>query len=445
MKIKVLQRDQADYVPTDGGVARYNRNPDPILHPLERSREYQRALTAVKLEKIFAKPLVKALDGHNDSVKCLAIARRQGAPLISGSCDGELRSWSMQHLECQTVVPRAHTGFVRDVAISNRGTRVISCGDDKTVKTWDLVEQTCALSTEPIATYHCTSISNSVDHHWNKPLFVTTGDTVDVWDYQRSAPLSSFEWGCERVITARFNPAESALVGATAADRSVSLYDLRGNSAIRKVIMSMRSNALQWNPMKPTQFVVANEDCHLYTFDMRKLNKAVQRHWDHVMAVVDVSFSPTGQEFVSASYDQTIRIWSATGQRSTNVYHTKRMARLLSCHFTPDSRFVLSGSEDANIRVWKAKADQKLGMLSQREKRAVQYREALKDKFKSLPEIRSIKRHKHVPKMIKSLQKTRQVMREARQRKEDRVRKHSKAGSKPHVSYKKRPILKEVE
>lgn len=24
---------------------------------------------------------------------------------------------------------------------------------------------------------------------------------VDVWDYNRSAPLSSFEWGCERVIT----------------------------------------------------------------------------------------------------------------------------------------------------------------------------------------------------------------------------------------------------
>ena len=25
---------------------------------------------------------------------------------------------------------------------------------------------------------------------------------VDVWDYNRSTPLSSFEWGCERVITA---------------------------------------------------------------------------------------------------------------------------------------------------------------------------------------------------------------------------------------------------
>ncbi len=57
-----------------------------------------------------------------------------------------------------------------------------------------------------------TSIACSIDHHWAKPMFVTAGDTVDVWDYNRSAPLSSFEWGCERVITARFNPAEPALI-----------------------------------------------------------------------------------------------------------------------------------------------------------------------------------------------------------------------------------------
>lgn len=74
--------------------------------------------------------------------------------------------------------------------------------------------------------------------------FRQTFEQVDVWDYNRSAPLSSFEWGCERVITvwglgflrwllpdpaaksakSRFNPAESALLASTAVDRSVGLY-----------------------------------------------------------------------------------------------------------------------------------------------------------------------------------------------------------------------------
>ena len=69
---------------TSGDITRHFRNADPDLHPFERAREYQRALKAVKMEKIFAKPFVKALEGHTDSVKCMAMARRAGAPLLPG-------------------------------------------------------------------------------------------------------------------------------------------------------------------------------------------------------------------------------------------------------------------------------------------------------------------------------------------------------------------------
>jgi WD repeat and SOF domain-containing protein 1 len=310
---------------------------------------------------------------------------------------------------------------------------------------WSLHERDMEISEEPVGTYHTASIPNAIDHHWKKPMFVTVGDTVDVWDYARSTPLSSFEWGCERVITARFNPAEPALIASTAVDRSIGLYDLRGNSAIRKVLLKMRSNGVCWNPMNPVNFTVANEDCNLYTFDMRKLSVAVGRHWDHTNAVLDVSYSPNGQEFVSASYDQTIRIFNAEQARSRDVYHTKRMQRVLCCHFTPDGRFVLSGSEDTNVRVWKAKSDQKLGAMTDREKHAQSYRENLKEKFSRLPEIRRIRRHHHVPKAIKTATEKRRVMREARARKDNNRRKHSKPGTNPHVPMKKRHVIKELE
>mmetsp|Transcript_12826 Transcript_12826/g.35196 ORF Transcript_12826/g.35196 Transcript_12826/m.35196 type:complete len:447 (-) Transcript_12826:218-1558(-) len=446
MRIKVLQRSEQDYVRSaGGGITPCFRNPDPVLHPFERAREYTRALTAVKMEKMFAKPFVRALDGHLDSVKCLAVARRPGASLVSGSCDGEIRAWNLQLLTGGSVVPRAHEGFVRSLTVSPDGSRVLSCGDDKASKMWSLNSEETALGAEPESTYHSASISNSIDHHWSKPMFVTAGDTVDLWDCHRSAPLNSFEWGCERVITCRFNPAEPALIGSTAVDRSIGLYDLRGNSAIRKVILKMRSNALCWHPMQPNRFTVANEDCNLYTFDMRKLSAAVGRHTDHTMAVLDVRYSPSGAEFVSASYDMTVRLWSADASRSRDIYHTKRMQRVLCCDFTPDGRFVLTGSEDANIRVWKAKSDERLGAQTDREKRAVAYREALKEKFQRLPEIRRIKAHKHVPKMIKSLTDKRRVMRQARARKEDNRRKHAKPGSMPQVAHKRRVVLKELE
>jgi len=207
----------------------------------------------------------------------------------------------------------------------------------------------------------------------------------------------------------------------------------------------MRSNMVQWNPMQPKDFIVANEDSNIYTFDMRRLDAARMRHWDHVMAVLDVSYSPTGQHFVSASYDGTIRTWAVNQQRSQDVYHTKRMARVLCCQFTADSRFVLSGSEDTNIRLWKAKANQKLGTLDHREKRAIAYREELMHKFSRLPEIRRIKRHQHVPKMVKSMATKRRIMLQAQARKQDNRIKHAKPGSIQRVPVKKKHIVKELE
>jgi WD repeat and SOF domain-containing protein 1 len=445
MKIKVLQRSEREHVSAPGEVQRVYRNPDPQLHPFERAREYQRALKAVKMGKIFAKPFIRALDGHTDSVKCMTMARRHNAALVSGSCAGELRVWDMQQLTAGSIVEKAHEGFVRDVCTSMDGSHVFSCGDDKAAKMWVLDNEGATIRAEPKATFHASTIPNSIDHHWQKPMFVTTGDTVDVWDYNRSAPLSSFEWGCDRVITARFNPAEPSLIASTAVDRSIGLFDLRGNSAIRKVILKMRSNGVRWNPMQPMNFTVANEDCNLYTFDMRKLTKAISWHWDHVLAVIDLCYSPTGQEFVSASYDQTVRLWSVDASRSRDVYHGKRMQRVLCCAFSSDSRFVFSGSEDTNIRVWKTKADQKLGVLTEREKHAVAYRDKLVEKFSRLPEIKRIKRYHHVPKFVKSLSEKRRVMRDARDRKNENRRKHSKPGTVPHVGNKKRHIVKELE
>ena len=66
------------------------RNYDPALHPFEAPREYARAMNATKLERIFAKPFLAALDGHKDGVCCMCKHRRKLNTMFSGSCDGEV-------------------------------------------------------------------------------------------------------------------------------------------------------------------------------------------------------------------------------------------------------------------------------------------------------------------------------------------------------------------
>jgi len=54
----------------------------------------------------------------------------------------------------------------------------------------------------------------------------------------------------------------------------------------------------------------------LYTYDMRYLEKPVVVHMDHVSAVLDVDYAPTGREFVSASFDKSIRIFAKDARYS---------------------------------------------------------------------------------------------------------------------------------
>ena len=72
-------------------------------------------------------------------------------------------------------------------------------------------------------------------------------------------------------------------------------------------------------------FTAANEDYNLYTFDMRALDTPVMVHMDHVSAVLDVDYSPTGREFVSASFDKSIRIFPVDKSRSRYVTTSKHL------------------------------------------------------------------------------------------------------------------------
>lgn len=74
----------------------------------------------------------------------------------------------------------------------------------------------------------------------------------------------------------------------------------------------------------------------LYTFDMRALDTPVMVHMDHVSAVLDVDYSPTGKEFVSASFDKSIRIFPVDKSRSRYVTASKPLI-FAWYFFSPDN------------------------------------------------------------------------------------------------------------
>lgn len=177
--------------------------------------------------------------------------------------------------------------------------------------------------------------------------------------------------------------------------------------------------------------------------DTRRLENPIKIHKDHVNAVTDVDYSPTGKEIVSASYDRTIRIYDVEAAHSREIYHTKRMQHVTCIGWSLDNKYIYSGSDEMNIRLWKAKASEKLGTLRPRERAKMEYSEALKEKFAAHPEIKRIAKHRHVPKGVLNASKKHRIIREKEVRKEHNRRVHSKPGTVPFVSEKTKHVLRE--
>eukprot|EP00804_Cyclotella_cryptica_P010737 CCRYP_005521-RA/>CCRYP_005521-RA protein AED:0.04 eAED:0.04 QI:0/0/0.5/1/0/0/2/343/521 len=515
MKVKALSRSQSSTTrSTPSDLRPLHKNLNPTSHPLPRAREYTRALTAAKLDRMFANPFVGELKGgHVDGVNCLAVCRTNLLPVVSGGVDGTVRIWDLQSRSMVKSLD-AHSRCVSGLVFGNGiGGTFYSCGEDGLVKAWNCFPQSnygkgdeegvdddkrgsarkpTAKGTlhnhkrnssksnnhneqesspyGPINTYrlpatrssHNSLSFHSIDHHWSFPQFATASSdsAIHLWDPNRSNPVTSFTnlWGSDDTVTTlRYNPAESDLIAHCSNDRGIGLHDTRTASALSKTILGMKSNCLEWNPMEPYIFVVGNEDYNAYTFDMRKLNRPTGIYKGHVGAVMSVGWSPTGTEFVTGSYDKTLRIFnvrkeagtaSHIGSSSTGVardiYHTKRMQRVFCTAYTSDHKFILSGSDDTNLRLWKARSSEKIGQLSAREEASLQYRSALVQKYAHLPEVKRIAKSRRVPKFVKKETQMAMLQKEKRRRKEENVVKHSKPGTKSFTDEKGKLVVKTV-
>ncbi|KAI1317814.1 rRNA-processing protein sof1 [Mortierella claussenii] len=444
MKVKVLSRSAEESTrQRSNDIHKIQRNLDPTLHPFEKAREYTRALNAVKVERMFAKPFVGALPGHVDGVYAMAKHPKQLDWLVSGGGDGDLRMWSLSEQKTlwSTV---GHKAMITGVSSFLEGNHFLSCSNDRTVKIWDptVDQEASGANIVPVATYSGKNAFSGISHHRSDNIFATSGAEIDIWDHDRAEPVQTLNWGVDTINTVKFNQTETNILASTGSDRTIILYDLRTSQPVTKLILAMRTNAIAWNPMEAFNFVAANEDHNVYGFDMRKMDKAQNILKDHVSAVMSVDYSPTGEEIVTGGYDRTVRLFNARQGHSRDIYHTNRMQRVFSVLYTMDNKYVLSGSDDGNVRLWKARASEKMGPRDYRERAHLEYSEKLKEKFSHVPEIRRINRHRNVPKAIKTATKKKSIMINARKVKEENVRKHTKQENlKERIPERKKAIV----
>lgn len=439
----ILCRNPDDYMrETKLDIFRAPKIDRTIYRPEAAAIEYIRALNATKLERVFAKPFIGNLEGHTDGVLSFSKHPQSLVTMASGSFDGVICIWDLPMRLCKRKF-EAHEGFVRGITYTADGSRFLSVGDDKTVKTWNAWEQDDGTYNDtPLNVVMSRTVLTGISHHAHEPVYATCGEVCYLWEENRSVPLQTMKFQVDTLHDVKFNMINTEILAACGSDRSIILYDKRLGQPFKKVTMKMKPNKLSWNPKSAHIFTVANEDYNLYTFDGRKIKDPVKIHKGHVSAVMDVDWAPTGEEFVSGSFDKTVRIFEAHKSNSRDVYHTKRMQHVVVVGWSLDNKYVYSGSDEMNIRLWKARASEKLGALRPREKFAFDYNEALKERFAAHPQVKRIARHRHVPKHIYNEARNLREQLNKIKRKENNLRMNSAPGTVPYVADLKTKVIK---
>ena len=270
------------------------------------------------------------MNEHSDGIAAFAKSMRHISRFASGDFSGELRFWDLNTKKSLFVV-QAHDKFVKGIAFDRTGHNILSCGDDSAINIFNvrkaLEQQMAGQAIEPVNRFNSGNLLTSIDCSLQDPYFVTGGDTVQIWNQERSSPFQNCDWGIDTVSKVKFNPVDTNLIACTSMDRGVYIYDIRGKAGLKKTIMLNKASCLAWNPQEPINFTVGNEDSNAYTYDMRKLEEIKIVHKDHIGAILDIDYSPTGSHFVTGSFDKTVRIFPHNKGFSSQMYYTRRMQK----------------------------------------------------------------------------------------------------------------------
>lgn len=441
MKVKAISRSVASQQAPGSDTSKQSRNLDSALHPFERAREYKRALNAVKLERMHASPFIAQLGrGHVDGVYSIAKDPNSLEHFASGSGDGVVKVWDLADRE-EAWHTTAHENIVKGMEWT-RDRKLLTCAADRSIKLFDPYHT--ASEAAPISSWLGTGAFTSLSHHRSKNAFAAASGVISIYDLERhTAAPEVLHWptSTDTITNVAFNNVETSILASCSTDRSVVIYDLRTSTPVTKTVLNFATNRIAWSPMEAFNMATASEDHNVYLFDMRRFDRALNVLKDHVAAVMDVEFSPTGQELVSASWDRTVRLWARDGGHSRDIYHTKRMQRVMAAKWTPDAKYVLSGSDDGNVRLWRAHASQREGIKSARQRQALEYNDALVSRYGHMPEIRRIKRHRHIPTVVKKATEIKKDELKSIKRREENERKHTKRQFEKRQSEREKMIL----
>ncbi|KAJ1999181.1 Lissencephaly-1, partial [Coemansia sp. S85] len=280
--------------------------------------------------------------------------------------DMTVKLWDSESGDFERTI-KGHTKAVQDVAFDAKGSTMVTCSADLTLRVWDVT-----------ADYKCVRTLHGHDHCVSAVCFLgadrlasaSRDRTVKIWDLTTGYCVKTLSGHSEWVRSVDVT-SDSRLLCTASNDQSVRLWDpatgeckadMRGHSNVVETARfappnayaSLRRLAGLPTPQDATAlglFVIScSRDKTLCLWDTTT-GQLLHTFIGHDDWVRDFVFHPSGKTIISVSDDKTMRVWDlATGRCSKTIEASQHFTTCID--FSTVSPLVATGSVDTEVSLW---------------------------------------------------------------------------------------------
>lgn len=299
--------------------------------------------------------LVQRLEGHAEAILALSWSR-DGARIASAGRDDTVRVWDAATGRLLRRLP-VPTGGVRALAWDRDGRRLGAAAGTEILIFDPLAAR--VLATLRGHTEFVSSLAWSPD----ESRIVSGGDdrSVRVWDAVTAKPIHRFNGHTGWVNAVAWAP-EGDQIASVGQDGTLRLWDAAIGSplATRTGADGGAALALSWSP-DGRSFLTAGEDRDLTVWNASDVHR-IRTLRGHRATVRSAAWSPDGSQLASADDEGTVKLWSAT-MPADGTQTLAGSVPVKSVAWNPDGLRLAALDLDGTIRIWNPSSGRSLQTL----------------------------------------------------------------------------------
>ncbi|RAH71166.1 WD40 repeat-like protein [Aspergillus aculeatinus CBS 121060] len=297
---------------------------------------------------IMTKPAVEAewgaclqvVEAHRDYVRAVAFSP-DGERIVSGSDDKTLRIWDANN-GARLNTLKGHEDWVRSVTFSPDGRHIVSDSDDSTIKIWDSISGDCLHTLKK----HSGKVHSVAIAPCGKYIISGSDDqTVMMWDVSTGVYLHTL-YECGDIVQSVVYSPDGRYIASTSDDEKVKIWDAAHGDLLHT-----------FNHCGVAESVAVSYDAKLIASGT---NNRV-RLWDvsgtclhtleHYGRIRVVAFSHNSQFLASGGYVSEIKIWDVKSGACLHKIGVE-LGHIEALVFSPNNRHFVSLTSPDNVMIW---------------------------------------------------------------------------------------------